>query len=119
MGYSPQREGLPMTDILKDNEFEPYGESTVDDRKRISLTKAIEVLRERFQEEPSKIYFSIYLNKAGQILLSPATTIPLDQVWLFRNPRALESIIVGMAQAQKGELHDLGSFAQHAEDEIE
>src|SRR5438552_4112609 len=104
--------------VLRDQEFELFGETTIDDRKRITLTKAIEVLRERFKEEPGKIHFSIYLNRAGQILLSPETTIPLDEVWLFRNPKAFESVLKGLAQAKEGKLSKLESFAKNADDEI-
>lgn len=108
-----------MEAILRDHEFELFGETTLDDRKRITLTKAVEVLRERFKEEPGKIHFSIYLNKAGQILLSPETTIPLDEIWIFKNPKALESVLRGLAQAKEGKLNELESFAKNADDEIE
>jgi len=115
----PTNPGGLMDTVLKDQEFELFGETTVDDRKRITLTKAIEVLRERFKEEPAKIHFSIYLNKAGQILLSPETSIPLDEVWIFRNSKALESVLRGIAQAKQGKVQELESFAKHADDEIE
>ena len=108
-----------MEAILRDQEFEPFGESMLDERKRITLTKAVEELRERFKEEPAKMHFSIYINKAGQILLSPGTTIPLDEVWLFKNSNAMESVLRGMAQAKEGKLRKRESFAKHADDEIE
>jgi hypothetical protein len=105
--------------IVKDQEFEFFGEAAVDDRKRITITKALDELRSRFQSETGKIHFVVYLNKAGQILLSPETTIPLHEAWLFKNPKALESVLQGMAQAREGKLHERESFAQHADDEVD
>ncbi len=105
--------------ILDDN-FEPMGESTLDDRKRVTLTKAVETLRTLFHEDdPTKIHFAVYINKAGQILLSPETVIPLHEAWLYKNRNALESVLRGMEQARRGELKKIGSFAQYADDEID
>lgn len=92
-----------------DQNFEPFGESALDERKRITLTKAVDALRDRFKEEPAKIRFAIYLNKAGQILLSPEVAIPLHEAWLFKNPDALRSVLRGIEQAKEGKLEDLGS----------
>ena len=100
-----------------DQDFELFGESALDDRKRVTLTKAMEVLHERFHEEPTKIRFAIYVNKAGQILLSPATAIPLHEAWLFKNQDALHSVLRGMEDAKAGKLKDLGSFVDDAKEE--
>ena len=108
---------MPQAVVLRDSEFELFGESTLDERKRITLTKAVEVLRERFREEPAKIHFSIYVNKAGQILLSPETGIPLHEAWLFKNQDALRSVLRGIEQAKEGKLEDLGSFAKDIEED--
>jgi hypothetical protein len=98
--------------ILKDNAFKAVGESGLDDRRRVTLTKAVDELRIRFQEEPGKLHFSIYLNKAGQILLSPETKIPLHEAWLYRNPEALNMVLRGIAQAKEGKLKVRESFAE-------
>lgn len=102
-----------------DQDFELFGESSLDERKRITLTRAVDALHDLFHEEPSKIRFAIYVNKAGQILLSPKTTIPLHEAWLFKNPDALHSVLRGLEQAKAGKVREIGSFAQYAEDEID
>jgi hypothetical protein len=35
--------------------------------------------------------------------------------WLWQNPQALASVKCGLAQAAKGEVHDLGDFSEYAE----
>ncbi len=100
-----------------DQDFELFGESTLDERKRITLTKAVEALRDRFKEEPAKIRFAIYINRAGQILLSPEAAIPLHEAWLFKNQDALRSVLRGIEQAKEGKLEDLGSFAKDIEED--
>jgi hypothetical protein len=102
---------------LLDNDFQLIGETTPDERRRITLTKVMDLLREKFQEEPQRIHFMVYFNKAGQILLSPETTIPLHEAWLYKNPDALQSVVRGIEQAKDGKLKELGSFAQYAKDD--
>lgn len=41
------------------------------------------------------------------------------EMWLCRNSDALAMVREGLAQAAKGELHDLGHFDKFADDEIE
>lgn len=106
------------TKLLEDTNFELVGVTSLDGRNRVALTKAVEALRELFGPvEP--LHFTILCNKAGQILLMPETTIPLREAWLYRNPGALKSVMMGIEQAGRGELHDLGSFARYADDDIE
>jgi len=38
---------------------------------------------------------------------------------LWQNPQALASVKCGLAQAAKGEVHDLGDFSEYADLEIE
>lgn len=59
--------------------------------------------------------YRVLANESGQILLDPVVTVPTRELWLFRNENALLSLIRGVHQAQKGDLHDLGSFAPHAD----
>ncbi len=106
--------------ILSD-EFEFVGEGGVDERKRLSLTKALGTLKERLGElgdSLEALYFRVYVNAAGQILLDPAVTVPVREMWLYRNPSALAKIREGLSEAE-GKLHDLGSFAKFADDDIE
>ena len=107
------------TKIL-DTDFEFIGEGGIDERKRFSLTRALTKLKDCFAEPATHedLHFRIYVNAAGQILLDPALTVPVREMWLYRNPVALAKVREGLAQAE-GDLHDIGSFAKFADDEIE
>ena len=59
--------------------------------------------------------YRIMLNDLGQILLDPIATIPEKEIWLWRNQSALESLKRGLEEAEAGETHDLGSFAEYAD----
>jgi len=108
------------TKIL-DTDFEFIGEGGIDERNRFSLTKALTKLKERFAEPATleALHFRVYVNAAGQILLDPAVTVPVREIWLYRNPVALAKVREGLAEAAEGDLHDIGSFAKFADDEIE
>ena len=47
------------------------------------------------------------------------TEIAKREAWLFENRAALESLNRGIEEAEKGEVYDLGSFAEFADDEID
>ncbi len=68
----------------------------------------------------AKVY-RVLTNDAGQILLDPIDIekIPEEQRWLWKNPEALGMVLRGIQQAARGEVHDLGSFAQYADLEID
>ncbi len=102
---------------LLDNHFESVGTATLDTKKRITLAKAILVLRKLFGEVVDDVRFDVSFNHAGQILLSPETSIPLHEAWLFKNEAALASVRKGMEQVKSGELEDLGSFAEFVQGE--
>ena len=107
------------TVALLDKRFERVGESVIDSRKRILLTKAVEILRDVLGEELKEAHFVIACNKAGQILLSPAVTIPLHEAWLYKNKAALDSVLQGIEDAKRGKVKGIGSFAKYADDKIE
>ena len=110
---------VPATPQLLDDDFELLGEGALDSRNRIPLTKAVEALHERFGDALSNLRFTIYQNKAGQVLLSPATSVPLHEAWLVKNHAALASVHRGLTQSAADDLHDRGSFAKYADDDIE
>jgi hypothetical protein len=66
----------------------------------------------------SKTY-RVQVNDAGQILLDPVVAVPERELWLWQNSEAIASVQQGIEQASAGAVHDLGSFAQYAEMEIE
>lgn len=79
-----------------------------DDRGRITLGNLAK----------SKTY-KVMINDAGQILLTPVVTVPEQELWLWQNTSALAAVGRGIEQADKNEVHDLGSFAQYADLEVE
>ena len=111
------------TTTLLDENFEPAGEGTLDSKKRIALTKAIEALQaaigQSFEREGYRVRFGIFYNRAGQILLSPEATVPLHEAWLYKNKAALASVRQGIEEAGRGKARRIGSFAKHANDMID
>ena len=108
--------------VLLDESFKRIGEVAVDERKRVSLTKALESLKEILGNEKElddAIRFGVYVNEAGQVLLSPEVSVPMHELWLYRNPRALKRVLKGLEEAREGKLKDLGSFEKYADDDIE
>jgi len=108
--------------VLLDESFKRIGEVAVDERKRVSLTKALESLKEILGNESEldeAIRFGVYVNDAGQVLLSPEVSVPMHELWLYKNPRALKMVLKGLEESREGKLKDLGSFEKYADDDIE
>ncbi len=108
---------------VRSNNFRRIGDVGLDARKRVSLAKALASLNGALGKKTGAnkhcdLRFEIHMNDAGQILLSPHPISP-HEAWLYKNPKALASLRRGIAQAARGELHDLGSFAKYADDEID
>jgi hypothetical protein len=108
---------------VRSNKFERIGDVALDGRKRVSLAKALASLngapgKKSAAQKNGDLRFEVHTNDAGQILLSPQVIHPREE-WLYKNPKALASLRRGIAQATRGELHDLGSFAKYADDEID
>ncbi len=104
------------------DEFEFVGEGGIDERKRLSLAKALGPLKQRLGGAGvslEALHFRVYVNPAGQVLLDPAVSVPVREMWLYRNPTALAKVREGLAQAAEGKLRDLGSFGKYADDEID
>lgn len=59
--------------------------------------------------------YRVMINQVGQILLDPIVTIPEQEMWLWKNQAALESVNQGLKEAAVGKTEDLGSFAQYAD----
>lgn len=107
-----------MSTVLSEH-FQEIGEVGIDERKRVSLAKALESLKSLFGA-CENLRFAVYFNEAGQLLLSPKVSVPAHEVWLFKNAPALADVTKGLTQVGKrDELKDLGSFAKYAEDEID
>ena len=79
-----------------------------DSRGRLTLGQAVKAKSYR-----------VMVNDAGQILLDPVVSIPQRELWLWQNPDALASVQKGIQQSAAGASHDLGSFAQYADLEVD
>lgn len=103
---------------IKLEEFKVIGETTVDSKERVTLARTLKQLRVRFGDR--RFRFHVLFNEStGVIVLSPATTVPLREAWLYENPSALKMVLRGIEQAGRGELVKRKSFAKHAGDDIE
>jgi len=51
----------------------------------------------------------------GKILLEPFAEIPARERWLWRNPKALRSVMKGLAESAAGKVAYAGSFAKYAD----
>lgn len=108
--------------ILLSESFKRIGDVGLDERKRVSLTRALESLKEILGNENEvdpAIRFGVYVNDAGQVLLSPEISVPMHELWLYRNPQALKMVLKGLEESREGKLKDLGSFAKFADDDID
>ena len=86
---------MAKSNIIKEPDFEPYGEVRVDSKNRITLSRVGNV----------KIAsYKMYRNSLGQYILDPQVTIPAHEVWLYQNPKALAAVQKGLAAARAGKL---------------
>jgi len=107
------------TSIIADEHFEPVGQSGLDERNRVTLSKAVEQLRALIGDDAlSSVHLSIAINRVGQILLTPEIRIPAHEAWLLRNPVAMAQVREGIAQAGRGEASPAGSFAEFVDDDL-
>ena len=52
-------------------------------------------------------------------MLEPVVEIPAKDHWIYKNPKALASLMRGIKDAEEGRLHDLGSFGKYAKEDAE
>lgn len=111
---------MASTATILNESFRRIGDVSLDERKRISLSKALESLKEILGAGLDETFrFGIYINEAGQLLLSPEVSVPMHELWLYRNPEALKMVVKGLEEAREGKLIDQGSFEKYADDDIE
>jgi len=111
---------MERTAIIINESFKRLAEVSLDERKRVSLSKALESVKAVFGVAiDESLRLAVYMNEAGQLLLSPEVSVPMHELWLYRNPEALKAVVMGLEEARQGKLVDLGSFAKYADDEID
>ena len=84
-----------MKNLLRDMHFTEIAETKPDSKNRIALGK-LPVVKAH--------HYRIYVNEVGQIILDPQMSIPASELWLFKNKKALNSVIQGLANAKAGRL---------------
>jgi hypothetical protein len=90
-------------DVLKEKIFTRVADTKLDSKHRVSLGK-IQLWKWTGNEV---VFYRVYQNLVGQLILDPQMTIPAHEAWLFRNPKALKMVAEGLQAAQKGELVDV------------
>ena len=95
-------------DMVRDPSFEEVVEAVKPDGKnRISLGKA---------QVGRGITYRVLRNKSGQILLDPCIQVPVSEAWLYRNKKALKTVMTGIRQAEEGKTLEVGSFSEFADE---
>ncbi len=92
-----------MAITIEDTKFERICETSLDSKGRVALAMVVRVLQEQYGSV-EHVRFAVHYNHSGQILLLPETSIPLHEAWLYRNPTALRSVMIGIEQAKRGEV---------------
>ena len=83
--------------------WEKVGEvSGPDSKNRVILTPAL--------KDQNVDGFTVFTNSIGEIKLSPVIKIPAQEIWLYKNPEALEDVLIGMKQALAGQAGPLERF---------
>jgi hypothetical protein len=97
-------EEIKSGELVKDTVFKRVTEVKVDPQGRIPLGKA--QIRRVQHSNGDVMFYRVYLNSFGQIILDPQVIVPAHEVWLLKNPKALKMVIEGWEEAKKGKLVD-------------
>lgn len=88
--------------------FLPAGEVVADERARLAFGKAGVRRDDRY---------AVAVSGEGQILLTPLVSIPKRELFVWENQFVRDELGKGLSESAAGEVVDLGSFAQYADDE--
>ncbi len=100
---------MSLNSPIADSNFREIKHSSrADDRGRLTLGVVAK-----------KKNYRVMINELGQILLDPIVSIPEKEIWLWKNQSAHLSLKPGLEEAEAGETHDLGSFAEYADMDID
>ena len=87
-----------MKNILKiTDSFEEIGTRTVDERNRLTVGEILKGCKR----------IRLYRNVSGEVLLQPIAEIPASELWLLRNPEALNEVREGLRDASQGKVSRL------------
>lgn len=85
----------------------------MDNKQRVCLSRVLSK-----EERDDFSLFRIYREK-GKIVLEPVAEVPEKDHWIYKDEKALASLLRGIKDVEEGRLHNLGSFAQYVEEEDE
>lgn len=83
----------------------------MDSKQRICLTRVLST-----EEKNNFNSFRMY-REGGKIVLEPVCQVPEKDHWIYKDRKALASLMKGIKDAEEGRLHDLGSFAKYAKED--
>lgn len=63
------------------------------------------------------VRYRIIEENDGKIILLPEVAIPANEVWLYKNKEALETVKEGLEQSASGKTKKRGSFAKYVQEE--
>lgn len=89
--------------------METKGRVRADAKGRVSLARFL---------GDGPIDLDVKVDDDGKIILTPLATIPERELWLYKNPKALEALRSGIQQVGEGKVKSRGSFAKYVKDEI-
>jgi hypothetical protein len=96
LAYTLHQEESAMASIIKDSKsVKAFGTVKLDAKKRISLPKSVLT--------DDVIYYQVYHNKLGQIILDPQVQIPTSELWLY-SPAVLKELDKALANVAKGKV---------------
>ena len=73
----------------------------LDKQNRVTLGKLLKGISTKL--------FDARKQEDGTIVLEPMKAIPEKEMWLYKNPEALASVLRGLKDAEEGKLHPFDS----------
>lgn len=93
---------------MKHEGFVPAGEVVADERARLSFGKAGVRRDDRY---------AVAVNDDGEILLTPLVSVPKRELLVWEDQLVRDALSAGLLESASGDVHDLGSFAQYANED--
>ncbi len=87
--------------ISMNAEFREVTSIRPDKQGRFALAQAVKLVEDTLGAQADT--YKVCVSTSGEILLVPVAEIPLRELWLHRNPIALNAVRRGLDQAARGE----------------
>jgi hypothetical protein len=102
-----------MGNIEKEKNMRKHGNKVqLDSKHRVSLGNFLS------EEERAHLSsFRVYRQDDGKIVLDPLIEVSARDHWIYKNPKALSSLMEGIEDAKAGRIKDRGSFAKYAKED--